>query len=201
MFGGIPPTVKSGVYSRVKSGISSHALSLVALTSVIALILALPSTSSAQATTVGPIEVPFAGTNPCTGEALVGTSRILVIHYPLRLDGSGGVHLTLRVLTHSEATSVGVNPRKHRSNHETGAELNAPSSGTLEATQTINQVLVRQGEDQSSTLPLSSDDDFMLKQTMHMTFNSNGILTADVLNGHETECAGPPLGPAAIVVP
>ena len=193
MSGGIPPTVKSGIYLR--------AFRLAALSLIVALgLLALPSSSSAQAV-VTRVEVPITGTNPCTNEQFLGTSRWMVVHYPLRLDGSGGVHQSLRVLIHSQATSVGLNPRKYQSNHEEGAELNAPSSGTLEATRTVNMVLVRQGEDQSSTIPLANHDDFMLKQAIHLTFNSNGILTADVMNGHQTACAGPPLGPSAIVVP
>jgi hypothetical protein len=192
MSGGISPPVKSGIYLR--------AFSLVTLTMVMALGLALPSTSSAQgATRIGPIELLFAGTNPCNGEPFAGTARWMVIQYPLRVDGAGGMHNTVRILVHSQATTLAPVQRKYQANLEKGLELNAPSSGTIEATETINQVLVRQGEEQSS-IPLASDDDFLFKQTFHFTFNSNGILTAEVLNGHQT-CAGPPLGPPVITIP
>jgi hypothetical protein len=201
MSGGIPPTVKSGIYSRVKSGIRSRAFSL-ALTSVIGLGLALPSTSNAQgATRIGPMEIPFVGNNPCTGEPFAGTSRVMIIQYAPRFDGSGGTHTTVRLLIHSQATSLALNPRKYQANFEEGESLNMPSSGTIESTLTVNEVLVRQGEEQSSLIPLATEDDFLFKLTFHLTINSNGILTAQVMNDHRTECAGPPLGPAAISVP
>jgi hypothetical protein len=173
-----------------------------ALSSVIALGLALPSTSSAQgATRIGPMEIPIAGNNPCTGEPFAGTSRVMMIQYAPRIDGAGGMHTTMRLLIHSQATSLGLNPRKYQANFEEGESLNMPSSGTVESTLTVNEVLVRQGEEQSSLVPLATEDDFLFKQTFHITLNSNGILTAQVMNGHQTECAGPPLGPAAISVP
>jgi hypothetical protein len=202
MSGGIPPTVKSGIYSRVKSGVYSHALFLVALTSVVALSLALPSTSSAQATvTKTEMEMLFPGNNPCTGEAFLGTSRMTLIEYPRR-DGSGGTHTTFRLVTHTRATTLAADPpRKYQGYDEESVSLNMPSSGTTESTLLVHQVLVRQGEEQSSLTPLANDDDFRFMMTFHITMSSNGITTARVTNVHGTECAGPPLGPAAITVP
>ena len=200
MSGGIPPTVKSGIYSRVTSGIHSRAFSLVALTLVIALGLALPPTSSAQGPTrVGPMDVPFGGTNPCTGEAFAGTARVMIIEYGPRSDGSGGTHTTIRMLSHAQAFTV--TNRKYQANDEEGVSLNTPSSGTSESTLTVNHVLVRQGEEQSSLVPLATEDDFRFKLIVHLTKNANGVLTAQVVHDHTTECAGPPHGPTAITVP
>jgi hypothetical protein len=179
-----------------------RAIRFAAFTSIFALgLFALPSASSAQATRIGPMEIPFVGNNPCTGEPFAGTSRVMVIQYSPRTDGAGGMHTTIRMLTHSQATSLGLDPRKYQANSEEGESLNMPSSGTTESTLTVNQVLVRQGEEEGSLIPLANEDDFLFKLTFHVTINPNGILTAQVMQHHQTECAGPPLGPTAITVP
>ena len=182
---------------------NSRFLRFPAFTSIVTLILlTATSTSFAQgggAVKLLDVDVPFSGSNPCTGDAFLGTSRIMVILYP-RVDNSGGSHFTVRSLVHSQATTLGLNPRKYQANSESGTQLNLPSSGSAEVTETLNQVMVRQGEQQSS-LPLANEDDFMLKETVHFTMNANGVVTAEVMNGHEKECAGPPAGPAVIIVP
>jgi hypothetical protein len=172
----------------------------VALTSVVALSLALPSTSSAQATTIGPMEMPFASNNPCTGEPIAGTSRMTVIAYP-RKDAADGAHTTIRTIVHTKTTTLSPNPRKHQGYDEVSESLNMPSSGTTESTLLVHQMLVRQGEEQSSLTPLANEDDFLFTLTFHVTMHSDGTITALVNREHRNECAGPPLGPSVIVVP
>ena len=193
----------SGGSSPLTPSTHSSSLRSRAIISIVTLILiTAPSSTLAQGgpTKIGPFEVAFSGTNPCTGDQFAGTSRMTFILYE-RVDGSTGSHTTVRSLVHSQATTLLLNPpRKYEANSESGFQLNHPSSGSAEFTETVNQVLVRQGEEQSS-VPMANDDDFRLKETVHLTVNSNGIITAEVANGHEKECAGPPVGPAAIIVP
>lgn len=193
----------SGASSPLSPSTHSSSLRSRAIISIVTLILiTVPSSTLAQgggAIKLLDVDLPFGGSNPCTEEPFAGTQRIMVILYS-RVDGSTGAHHTFRTIVHSQATSLGLNPRKYQANSESGTQLNEPSSGSAEVTETVNQVLVRQGEQQSS-LALANEDDFMLKRTFHVTMNANGIITAQVDNGHETTCAGPPVGPAVIIVP
>ena len=123
--------------------------------------------------------------NPCTGETVVVTTTTRIFTYS-RLDGSGGMHLTFRVLTHGRADAMTpLNPKRYQFNHESVMEGNLAAGGTFEQTTVDNYVLIRQGNDPSViVLDTANNDDFMLKATVHITINSNGAITADVTHGH-----------------
>jgi hypothetical protein len=62
-----------------------------------------------------------------------------------------------------------------------------PSSGSSEVTTDENYVLIRQGNDPTVIIVDSAtNDDFIIKSTIHMTMNSNGVVTANVDNLHSS---------------
>jgi hypothetical protein len=200
----VVPSEAIGVFEKARANrmrsvaVQLAGVCLLALT----MVTATATTSAAQngATVIGPTEDPIAGANPCTGEGYAGTVRTHLVLYGPRFDTAGGMHSNLRVIMKAQALSL-VTSRQYQANSEEGIELNVPSSGSAETTVVRNYVLIRQGEDRTATLITANGDDFVFKQTFHVTVNAQGIVTASFDHQHESSCAGPPLAPFTIVIP
>jgi hypothetical protein len=137
-----------------------------------ALIAATGATAGPAFTTTTPFT--FAGTNPCTGEAIAGDGTL---HFLLteNLSTSGNIQVHLDV-TISGLKATTLSGKKYVVINEEGLtdtfdSDGAPSHHTLEST----FQLVRSGEDGS----LMMDDDFYEKFLAHTTANANGIVTVD----------------------
>ena len=154
----------------------------------VAIVIAfLPAFASAQPVVL--FDGPFTHfvENPCLADEMVTADGRLTITAYSRFDQSGGVHLTLRFISKGRGIAVGspFQPAKeYIFNSEFIQEMNAPSNGTAEETTVLNQVLVRKSEiEGTGATPLGTGEDFMLKQTIHVT-TRNGVPTATVNNGH-----------------
>ena len=188
------PTISGGQSIRqISSGIQSRlvqagqAVFLIVFMNVLA-----AGSAHAQAIVMGPFFDTLVGENPCTGEPVIGSAKTFILMY-VRPDPNNGPHFTFRFITHSQAQTLAINPKKYQQNNEEGTEANAPASGSVEITTVLNNVLVRQGEDTTSNLPLTNDDDFVYKQTIHITMDANGAVTANVDQSHGMVCAATPL--------
>jgi hypothetical protein len=144
-----------------------------------------PAVGQAQTVSLGPFTQTYMEVNPCTDETVLVTATTRVFMYS-RVDASGGMHLTFRALTHGRGDSmIPLNPKRYQFNHESVSEGNAAIGGAFEQTTVDNYVLIRQGNDPSViVLDAVNNDDFTVKQTIHLTISSNGVVTADVANGH-----------------
>jgi hypothetical protein len=139
-----------------------------------------PATTYAQAPECTVLELdPFAPTFlGCQGElvSVLGQYRQILC---LKSDANGGFHGTLRTLAHGTGAAA-VTTKKYSYNAEELEELQNPSSGTFEHTFVQNFLLIRQAE--NGTVPLFSDDDFVMKITWHLTVPPAGVPTAQVSN-------------------
>jgi hypothetical protein len=139
-----------------------------------------PATTYAQAPECTVLELdPFTPVFPgCQGELVnvLGQYRQILC---LKSDANGGFHGTLRTLAHGTGTSAAT-AKKYAYNAEQLEELQNPSSSTFEHTFVQNFLLVRQAE--NGTVPLFSDDDFVMKITLHLTITPAGTPTAQVNN-------------------
>ena len=171
--------------TKVVNAIYGRQISMVFGVLVMALLVILsPRQASAQAITTGPVNEAFSTVNPCNGEPVVITAKTTTSFY-FRTDTAGGIHTTIRIKAHGEGTNGDLlNPRKYQFSTENVLEENLPASGSKESTLVLNYVLVRQGNDTSNNLPTATTDDFMQKDTVHITMNSNGIVTASFVRGH-----------------
>lgn len=136
--------------------------------------------ASAQATTeierfVDPFV--FDSTNPCNGEAVVVTGE-LRITLRTTFDANGGFHSSF-TLVPSGVRGVGESGALYKAVGGQRDHFNITSSGTLTDTFTSVFNLVSQG----------GGDNFVDQVTIHITFNANGDVTADVFSG-QTECRG-----------
>jgi hypothetical protein len=166
----------------------SPAMSLRAAVLVAMISVFLPALAHAQPQVME--DLPFAQEviNPCVAEPVFVEGRLTVFTYQ-RSDASGGQHVTVRIITKGKAIGVSspFEPAKeYVYNSESIFEINIPSSGTVEETGVLNQVLVRKSESDTPLEPLATGEDFMLKQTAHMTF-SNGVFRVIFDKGH-TRC-------------
>jgi hypothetical protein len=152
-------------------------------------VIAVPATAFAQGTTTLAFPTTIDVVNPCTGEAVIGTGKAVIVMY-LRPDNNGGVHVLSRFNVHGDAQAIAPQLHRYRYNLDTTVDQSyfppVDSSTPREITAIFNQVLVRQAETTSPPL-LATEDDFLLKQTFHVTMNANGVITAEVFNGH-TSC-------------
>jgi len=143
--------------------------------------MAIPKMANAQSVVIydGPFAMAMPG--PCVStDMIILTGRMVITSYE-RPDGSGGTHITFRIITKAQGTNQDlINPKKYVMNDENVTETNTPSSGSLELTQVINQGVIRQGETIGDNILIGSGDDFMQKTTIHFTRNANGIPTAAV---------------------
>jgi hypothetical protein len=150
-----------------------------------------PTVSTAQPQPViVPIPLLPVPVNPCTGEPIVvnGESRFVTYGHS---DSSGGFHALVRIIAKGKGDTVvapavapgAITPAgaKYVMNTEYVEEAYLPPPGGFrELTVITNQVWVRQGEDPNAVLPTATDDDFRVKVTIHMTWNANGLPTAEV---------------------
>ena len=167
--------------------------SFIVALAILAAVMLAPSSANAQTFTIGPIVDTSTQVNVCTGETVLVTAITKMFFYT-KTDSSGGTHLANRTWIHGQGqvvdpvTLVPAATPKYRFNNENLSEGNVPSSGSLESTLDINYVLVRQGNDPTVIIfDSATNDDFKLKETVHLTINPNLVVTADVTNGH-SEC-------------
>jgi hypothetical protein len=160
---------------------AAQAAVLVAIISVF-----LPTLAHAQPTVVdGPVN--FTETNPCLAFEVVNVTGRQTFTTWGRFDGAGGIHLTMRFVTKGQGSAVVIPsqpPKEYVLNSESVFEMNVPANGTAEQTETLNHVLVRKAETDGTNPVLGSGEDFMLKQTVHITTH-NGVPTATITNGHK----------------
>jgi hypothetical protein len=146
----------------------------------------LPTLAHAQPTVVdGPFAFPE--TNPCLAFEVVNVTGRQTFTTWARFDSAGGVHLTMRFVTKGQGSAVVgpfQPPKEYVLNSESVLEMNVPSNGTAEETTTLNHILVRKSETDGTNPLLGTGEDFMLKQTVHVTTH-NGVPTATITNGHK----------------
>jgi hypothetical protein len=164
---------------------AAHAAVLVAIISAF-----LPTSAHAQPIVVVDRDFAFIESNPClAGELVSLTGRQTTTVYG-RFDNAGGLHLTLRFITKGKGLAVAspLQPAKeYVFNSESVFEMNAPSNGTTEETTVLNHILIRKSEaDGTGDLLFGTGEDFMLKQTVHVT-TLNGVPMPTITNGH-TKC-------------
>lgn len=141
--------------------------------------MASPKMSYAQG---GPIVVETPVTmvivSPCiAGESINLSGRITIALYS-RTNGTT-THFTFRTITKMQGTTLDpLNPKKYVLNDEDVQEFN--QGGATEATQEINQVMVRQGEAPGDINLGGFGDDFKSKTKVHFTVNALGTPTASV---------------------
>jgi hypothetical protein len=88
------------------------------------------------------------------------------------------MHYTFRTITKMQGATVDLNPKKYVLNDEDVQEFN--QVGATEATNEINQVLIRQGEVPGDINLGGFGDDFKSKTKVHFTINALGTPTAYV---------------------
>jgi hypothetical protein len=161
----------------------------VAIVCLLILFAFAPSSANAQAVvTSGPFALaPF---NPCVPSDVIAiTGRTTVILYPARRDSSGGLHFTSRTISEGQGTTTNLStPKNYAAHEEHTVELVVPSGGTLDVTDVHNLAFIRQGEATADGIALGGADDFMLKTTIHLTFNANGVPTAVVSQAPKNGC-------------
>jgi hypothetical protein len=151
--------------------------------------LFLPAIAYAQPIVIydGPIAQPV--DNPCLGEVVLVEGRLTSTVYP-RFDQTGGTHLTVRFIVRGKGvtfSSLFQPAKEYVFNSEFVQEINVPSSGTFEETTILNHILIRRSEtDGTAGTLLGTGEDFMWKQTAHMTI-SNGAPRVAFEKGH-TRC-------------
>jgi len=116
--------------------------------------------------------------SPCiAGEFISLNGRVTIAIYT-RTNGTT-THFTFRTITKMQGTTVDpLNPKKYVLNDEDVQEFN--QVGATEATQEINQVLIRQGEAPGDINLGGFGDDFKSKTKVHFTINALGTPTASV---------------------
>jgi hypothetical protein len=116
--------------------------------------------------------------SPCiAGEFISLNGRVTMAMYT-RMNGTT-THFTFRIITKMQGTTVDpLNPKKYVLNDEDVQELN--QGGATEATNEINQVLIRQSEAPGDINLGGFGDDFKSKTKVHFTFNALGTPTASV---------------------
>src|SRR5207247_524110 len=111
---------------------------------ILLIMLAAPTRAFAQPLVVydGPFVMTIPG--PCVStDVITLTGRMVMTFYgPLirQPDGSGGMHTTFRTVVKAQgANNDPINPKKYVMNDEEVTDFNAPSGGTIDQTQVINQ--------------------------------------------------------------
>jgi hypothetical protein len=150
----------------------------------------LPTLAHAQPVVIFDEQVAFPVNNPClAGEEVLVDGRVTITAYT-HFDEAGGQHETLRFIikgTGSALTSPLHPPKDYVFNTESVFEMNITSNGTTEETTVLNHILVRKSEaDGTGDLLFGTGEDFMLKQTVHITA-PNGVPMPTITNDH-TKC-------------
>ena len=148
-----------------------------------AILLGMFSPQTAYAAPVTVYDGPFAMTipGPCVSTDVITLTGRMVVTFYQRPDGAGGTHITFRTVTKAQGSNQDlINPKNYVMNDENVTDFNAPSSGSLDETQVINQGVIRQGETTGDNIFIGSGDDFMGKTTIHFTVNALGVPTATV---------------------
>jgi hypothetical protein len=116
--------------------------------------------------------------SPCiAGESISLNGRVTIAMYT-KMNGTT-THFTFRIITKMQGTTVDpLNPKKYVLNDEEVQEFN--EGGATEATNEINQVLIRQSEAPGNINLGGFGDDFKAKTKVHFTFNALGTPTASV---------------------
>jgi hypothetical protein len=146
-----------------------------------ALLLLLPASEAVAQATVD-THVPFSGgaTNPCTGEAFVGSGFVHMKIYEV-FDPNYHLSMEANVESFVGTTPTGVRyvVPEQLSSHTIADTDAVPANATDEEF----AQLIRQGEDGS----LVTGDDFYVRISSHYTYNGNGDLTAS-FSDMTTEC-------------
>jgi hypothetical protein len=141
--------------------------------------MASPKIANAQGPIVVDTPVPaMVIVSPCiAGEFINVSGRITTAIYT-RTSGTT-THFTFRTITKLQGVTVDlVNPKKYVLNDEDVQEFN--QGAATEATNEINQVLIRQGEAPGDINLGGFGDDFKAKTKVHFTINALGTPTASV---------------------
>lgn len=153
-------------------------LRTVALLGTVALGLMLAGVASAGEKpfmVTAPFEEVFP--NPCTGETVVLTGKILVIFHQTE-DGAGGFHETLMLVPRG-ITATGTSGTRYRA---VGGHSDSFNTGPGRATTFTLTVMF-------SVVSEGGTDNFVGKATVHFTVNANGEPTAEV-EEIRLECRG-----------
>jgi hypothetical protein len=124
----------------------------------------------------------FGVINPCTGEEVIFDSTLRTVLHITQNEGGGAIFVSNGTLHGQGVSSSGA---KYVINQFGNVVSKTPTSDTASSptvafTIVSNSNVIRTGEP-------SAPDNFMLRQTFHLTQNANGEFTATV-DKTETEC-------------
>lgn len=154
---------------KSRSGIRALALAV-----VVGCMWVAPHTASAQPIRIV-LPLAFQETNPCNGEYVNITGTQDSFFY-IRQDIAGGTQVTLRIKNQGTGQGAGVGsilPGSYGFHSEESFKFNDLSSGTTELTALTKIMMIRQSE-----TGVGTEDDFVLRITLHLTVNPNGTVTA-----------------------
>ena len=149
-----------------------------ALTVLLAAVWTTGASAEASTTTINEV-VPFSSVfdDPCTGEPVTLTGNLHVLIH-ITQNAAGGFEAKEHFQPQG-VTGVGASGTEYQGTGVTQDETSTNSEGQFESTFINNFRIISHG----------SSANFTVHDTVHVTFNANGDLTATVANG-SVECQG-----------
>ena len=136
----------------------------------VALVLATTPAARTQTSNGNFTCTPLTGsfTNPCTGEEVVITDGQLCISSDVKVDGSGGLHLTFHF--RSDFTGVGLTTGATYSEHDSENEVENLNGNNPQGELTLTQTY-------HVNTP-GPDNNLYIQEVEHITVNAQGQVTA-----------------------
>jgi hypothetical protein len=118
--------------------------------------------------------------NPCTTETvtLSGTTEVFIYN---KVQNNGGFEITLRV--RHTGTGVSDTGASYNFHSEESFKFRDVPSGAYQTSTLTKTMLVRQGEMSDHSL-----DDWMIKQTIRLVIDDNGVMRVERIPALETSC-------------
>lgn len=124
--------------------------------------------AAAKAATVTKVPYIVSGVIPCTGELVAFDGEVKFVSH-IRMDGSGGLHVTLQ--EHIHANGSGDHGNAYRINENENLSLNVRADGLpFTANHIVSQNVIGKGKAANYKAHINQ----------HLTVNNNGDVTANV---------------------